>query len=92
MVETILFSTDQFIFTYICTGVIFGMNKTLTEAPYWIQSCRERMEHTKLYYTLCYWYDEHNQYICTKWLQYVEVNMATISKQYNILLFNTISA
>ena len=46
MVETVLFSTDQFIYTYICTGVIFGMNKTLTEAPYWIQFCRERMEHT----------------------------------------------
>ena len=45
----------------------------------------------KLYYTLCYWHNEHNQYVCTKWLQYVEVNTATINKEYT-LLFNMISS
>ena len=32
-----------------------------------------------------------NTHIYTKWFQYVEVNMATISKQYT-LLFTTMSA
>ena len=41
--------------------------------------------------TLCYWHDKHNQYVRTKWLQYVEVNMATINKEYT-LLFNMITS
>ena len=39
---------------------------------------RERREHTNSTTTLCYCHDKHNQYVCTKWLQYVEVNF-TIS-------------
>ena len=81
--ETVLFFSDQFIYicTYICTGCTVLQDPILQ---------RKNRTH-KLYYTLCYWHNEHNQYACTNWLQYVEVNTATINKEYT-LLFNMISS
>ena len=52
--ETVLFFSDQFIYicTYICTGCTVLQDPILQ---------RKNGTH-KLYYTLCYWHNEHNQY------------------------------